>query len=180
MSFNETSQPRLMSDFSLPYLKDIPQKDRVQLMDDRWKEIATKEMYEALDDADQKWERCMELLQWELLERKDITSMRKIRLRTIDWGTIVTEIILSSRNDMADYADAKGIDTKEMCRATWEIAKLLKRWCAAIRTEPDKERVLELALQGIEFLKKADFSPEQALFEYKLAIAKRIKSRTDF
>lgn len=174
MSFNETSQPKLISNFSLPYLKDILPRDRIKIMDERWGKTVMKEMYEALDCAEEKWARSVELLNGRLL------SVCEIRAQAIDWGNIVTAVILSFRNDAIAIAEVKGIDTREMHRETWEIARLLKSWRNAICTESDMGTVREFARQGIEFLKRADLSPEKAFLEYKLAIAKEIKSRTDF
>lgn len=173
MPFNETNKQKPMSDFSLPYLKDIPRKDRREVMSDRWSNAGMDEVYKALDDAEDQWALCMKMFTGIL------TDEDEIRRAAIDWGKIVTAIILSFHNDIADVAKAHGNDVAALRRKLWKEAQTLSKWCDAIRDEKSIDRVIQLARRGIAFLEKEQFSPKEALFEYKLVVAREIREQTN-
>lgn len=173
MPFDETSQSKPMSDFSLPYLKDIPRKDKRDIMADRWHEAEMDEVYKALDDADDRWDRCIEMFAGALMNKDEI------RHSAMDWGYIVTTVILSFYNDTADIAEVRGIDVASIRETTRLKAELLSQWCDAIRNGKTIDRIIQLARQGITFLEKEQFSPKEARFEYKFAIAKAVRKHKE-
>lgn len=172
MPFNETDKSKPMSDFSLPYLKDIPRRDRKDVMSDRWHEAGNEEVYRALDDADYRWSRCMELF------TGIITDEDEIRCTAIDWGIIVMAIILSFHNDIVDVAEMQGNNVAVLRQKLWKEAQMLSKWCDAIRDEQSIDRVIQLARRGIAFLEKEQFSSKEALLEYKLVVAREIREQT--
>ncbi|MEK7649207.1 MAG: hypothetical protein AAB400_04855 [Patescibacteria group bacterium] len=167
----EHNYPKPMSEFSLPYLKDIPAKNRRAVMSDEWEQLATKEMHDAADYAEMQFERCHELFKENL---NDSAEMRRL---TQEWVALVKGIVLSFHNDVIAIAQAKKEDTREMKKSAWQCTEILEKWSRSIEKVSNKKTLRILALFGIEIMKKHGMGPEDAILEAKLVAAREVKKR---
>ncbi len=168
----EYTNQKQMSDFSLPRLKEIPAANRRAVMNDEWEKVATEEMMDAVENAENKWMRCLPLLQGKI---KNETEIRK---RAKEWSELISTIIFSFHHDVIAIAQAKNVDTQSLKKSTWNCVKTLKEWSKAIESEKDLDELQELVRFGIEFLKNHEMGPEDALYELRLAAAREVKERT--
>lgn len=169
---SENTYPKPMSDFSLPYLKDIPVANRKAVMTDEWKQTATKEMMIAVRDAEMRWKKCFWLLHGKIPSRTELERL------TVEWPQFITKIILALHNDVIVVAENRNEDTRQLKEAAWSCASALGDWSKEIARETNPHAVQKLARIGIEFLKSHDMTLRDALYELQLILAREVKTRT--
>ncbi len=168
----EYANQKPMSDFSLPRLKEIPTANRRAVMSEEWEKVATEEMMDAVENAENKWMRCLPLL------RGKIKNESEMRRQAKEWTELISTIILSFHRDIIAIAQVKNHDVKQLQKSAWHCVKALKEWSQAIESAADTDELQGLVRLGIDVLKSHQMSPEEALYELRLAAAREVKERT--
>lgn len=170
MTQPEYNQPRPMSDFSLPRLKDVDPKDRREVMQKAWIDAVNWESTDAVMDVQTRWETCMDFF-----SESAHYSDEEVRWIAKEWSWLVKTVITYYCNELIRISGSEG--KGDVKKVMWNIQCELARWSDAIEKETRIPELLDLIQEGIEHLKSANLSPQNSEKMLYCAAADEVRKR---